>query len=539
MKQPELTISRVMLNTIHSYGVDKVFLVPGAQICHLMIELERYEGIDAILASHEMSAAYMAIGYARSSGRLGVVLSIGGPGAAYMVGAAITAKADKVPVIFITGDISTEPQSLGEFQDAGPEGTNNSGVYREAIGQSYLCRSEADMPDILAAIDSSESEKYPLHIRFPVNVQKARCSGMPDVDRRLPRKSDGLPLPSLRQANRVVIWLGALAVDELDGEALAVFLEENQLALVTDLSARGLISEESDHSLGFVGFQSDPRALMALNTTSSLCAEVVISFGVKPGALKQYVSEDLEVIEIAKTELLQLFRTQNLIAETNEVLERRSNWIEGFRSQRRIFPVPVETNSIVSYSNLVKQSSEIYPKHTRFFLGAGQIRKAGNLLLCCTESKTLIQSDSFAPMAHGVCAAIGVKLALPDVPVVSLFGDGTMRMRGIEIATAVKYDLVITHVLLDNKSNGMLLNKKHMERYAVSLKTDWSAFAKLLGIQCIEINNCVELTEALNFRVDATESILLWVKAGKSLGGELAQTNELEYKSWLTSVQQT
>ena len=175
MKKEYSSVAEVLLVELSKMGIEYVFLVPGAQISPLVFKLYN-EGLlkipKPIIANHELAAGFMALGYARASGNMGVAISIGGPGAAYMIGAGITAKTDDVPILFITGNIPPQNFGVGEFQDASAYGTNDSLIFKESIGTSMVCNQAEDLKNIITEIKKCNEKLKSIHVQIPVSVQK-------------------------------------------------------------------------------------------------------------------------------------------------------------------------------------------------------------------------------------------------------------------------------------------------------------------------------------------------------------------------------
>jgi acetolactate synthase-1/2/3 large subunit len=537
MNSTHATVSDIMLNIFDSLGVESIFLVPGAQITPLMVALEKHKRIKPILACHELAAGYMAIGYARASGKPGVVFSIGGPGAAYMVGAAITAKADNVPVIFVTGDVPQRYHGLGEFQDAGPEGTNDSAVYNNAIGESQVCSFPEDMSRIKIMIHRCFEAKTPLHVQVPIDVQSEPCKLIEHFSIHQRDQAPvhfNLPLEGIK---KVVFMMGYRTLDVIDTHAFSDFVRNNQVGVVTDLKARGLIPESNRECLGFVGFNSDPRALEVFDPGSELSAELTIIVGIEQEIVNQYIPPNLIVINISPENLNSQLESKLSLSEDRPLIEKRAQWLAQLEQYAPKYnSVTNECVEKMSYGCIFHEISQCMPEDTRYCLDAGQIRRAGSMLINCQLPKTLIQSDVLSPMGYGICAAVGIQLACPEAPVISMFGDGSMRMHGLEISTAVKYKLPIIFVLCDNQSYASILSREHMENYASLANSDWSLLAKSIGISCTLVTSSADFRRALQAGLARKEPTLLWLKVTNLLDDELRYTHSLEYKNWLTAI---
>nr|VFJ65201.1 MAG: Acetolactate synthase large subunit [Candidatus Kentron sp. DK] len=531
------TISRTFLDAMANLDVDKAFLVPGAQVDHIVRELNHHPDIEPVMALHELGAAYMAIGYARASGKPALAISIGGPGSSYMMGAAISAKADRVPVLFITGDVPSRHRGFGEFQDAGPAGTNDSQMFLAAIGESHICHFVEDVPRILSAVHATLADGRPCHVQLPIDMQNATLEPQPlNPEKQLSVRQKDFQLP-LEEKSRVVLMIGRSALGLVEPQALHAFVKAQQIGVVTDLSARGIIPESSKQSLGFVGFNSDPRALDALNSSSGNFADMVLTVGVRRETIKQYVSPDIPILKIVPEDLPSLARMSSPTAQNPQVLQTRKDWIASLACKKPLFEESTSPRTGVSYLRLLRTLTARLPTATRYCLDAGQIRRAGSILISCEQPRTLIQSDSLSPMGYGLCASIGAKLACPNDPVVALIGDGSMRMHGMEVATAIRHQASVIFVLVDNCAYASLLNREGMESHAELMAVDWAMFARSNNLPCIAVDNCSRIDDAVQEAIDTQGPVLLWVKVGRLLDAELKQAHQLEYKNWLSTLQ--
>jgi acetolactate synthase-1/2/3 large subunit len=297
-----------------------------------------------IIANHELAAGFMAIGYARASGKMGVAMSIGGPGAAYMIGAGVTAKIDDVPVLFITGNIPPESFGLGEFQDASDFGTNDSAIFKEAVGTSMVCNKPDDLQDIIYKIRQCYKELKSIHVQIPVNIQKAvyPFSVQEEIN---DIKNLYLPELDFRQKTKIIFLIGQKALEVIDGNLLYKVAKRNSFAIVTDMKSRGILSETEKECLGYIGFNSDIRALEVFNHQSPLAVEKIFTIGVSEKLIRQYINTDQ--IEVCKIEPQVFNNWSSKLTSNQNIVNERIEWLEEVNKL-----IPPQANSVLIHNKL-------------------------------------------------------------------------------------------------------------------------------------------------------------------------------------------
>ena len=529
------SVSSALLATFEVLGVQQVSTVPGAQIAHFLKELDQHQHIAPIAAIHELGAAYIACGCARASGTVGVVASIGGPGAAYMLAAAQAAQANQLPVCFITGDIPANAHGRGEFQDTGPLGTNDLKIFEEAIGNSILCGGPQDLPKVFQEIRASLKERRPLHIKLPIDVQMMPCHFVPEIaePNALPSNAgkDRHPFDAIQRA---VIFVGAGIMDLIDPAQLREYVKTLKIGVVTDYGARGILPEDALESLGMVGFRSDPRALLALRGAEETRAEKVICVGVPEISIHRYIGNGIEKEVLSVDDFYGMLATGSLSGLSTDCHDQRRLWLLQLAKHRPLAEEqPLSTKGPVTFRQLFSQLTVIMPAKTRYCLDAGQVRLTGSMLFSCHEPKMVNQCEALSPMGYGLCTAIGMQLVSPDRRVVALVGDGSMRMLGMELATAMRYSLGVIIVLIDNQSYASTEHWDLGRDYIQLPVMDWSRFAASMGVDCLRASTSEEFSEALNQSAHVKGPTLIWVKIEASLDSFFTSKHELEYPTWL------
>ena len=533
MSECHQTVADILYDEIIKLGVEYVFLVPGAHIEPLLISLNMKKALKPIVANHELAAGLMALGYARATGKPGVVLSIGGPGASYMVGAGVAAKADKTMVLFITGDISIQGQGKRGFQDASSKGSNDSAIFQEAIGRSMICRHIEDMPEVISELWSSQLISTPFHIQIPIDIQKTKCKSIKFENNNINTDIELSPIKISKKIKTIIV-IGYSALEKFDHSKLIDFVKEHKIAVVTDVKSRGIIPESAIESLGYIGFISDRRTLEVFNINSTLAVEQIIAIGVDDTLLKKYVDVSLRIVSLKPEEVDYRLYDSILAKKDKKVIEQREDWLKELNLLTAIDLEPKSYPYKVSYIEMFISINHVMPDNTVYCLDSGQIRKAGSIFLKAYFPRSIIQSDILSPMGFGICAAIGAKLASPDKPVISLFGDGSMRMHGMELSTAVRYKLPIIFILCDNQSYATTNRCGNLGEVTKLPKLDWSKYADSIGIKSFFIDTKQRFEKCLKESLEISEPVLLWVNVPALLDDEFHDLRSLECTTWLS-----
>ncbi len=499
------SVAESVLGHLSEQGLRHVFVVPGMQIDPLVKALANHATITPIIANHELAAGYMADGYARACGGIGAAFAIGGPGCANLVGAAVAAKADRSPVLFVTGNIPISAQGRDEFQDAGPRGSNDAEVFRAAVGASLRCDHAGELPKLLAEASRHLAGRRPVHVAVPMDVQAGDASDVGDAvgtpDRELiPKLPNDAALPAndwfVRGRVLLVAGSDALGIAPAIRTAASAF----RLPVASDAGARGIVPEDGPHSAGHIGFMPHPRACAALNSADDKRAERILALGCDEPLLRilNRCHHDVQVVSPAV--FAAWLRTAPVMPDAGELAQRKL-WLRQLAQVRQPPPRKAAPGEPMSYAEVVDAVVASMPTETIYVVDAGQVRRIAVARLQCRQPRTLFVADGMAPMGWSLGAAIGGQLARPERPVVALLGDGAMRMHGIELATASRYQLPILYLLFDNGAYGSVLARMGNEAEADTARlplADWCAFASAFGVEAIRAHGTADLQCALS-----------------------------------------
>lgn len=532
------TASTILLDEIESLGCDTIFLVPGANISSFVAQSQNRKTIDLVIANHELAAGFMALGYAKANGRPGVVCSIGGPGIAYLAGAAVAAAAEQVPLLFVSGNIPRDSWGRGFFQDGSAQGTNDVALFRQAIGCSCECSDVSMMGDALVVLRERLSCRRPAHIQLPIDVQSASCGPWPREAPAIPPQPASLsPLPSVANGGhqKTLLLIGQEAADTIDSELLQRAVARRAFGVVTDIKSRGILDERCANSQGFIGFNSSPSALSALDVDSHLAADRVFDIGLASALRARYVDRSMPLSKIdADAANAWLHGLAGEDTGPSGQSESSQQWLKELRQLSAYAPVVPAPAGRLLYSDMLDACQRVLPEDTIYCLDSGQIRRAGNMMIKARNRQTIVQSDTLSPMGMGLCAAIGAKVAVPHRPVVALFGDGSMRMHGIELSTAQRYRLPVIFVLCDNESLASTPGNAALKKLPA---VRWDEFAGSFGIRTHFSADRQTFTQHLLMAMRSSGPTLLWTRVPDLLDDEIDIVSGRADKSWLSKFQ--
>ena len=274
-----MRVAEYILAAIRDQGVSHCFVGLGGLNDTFMPALAGTEGLRTIVAAFEGGAAYMADGYARASGRLGVCFGIGGPGVLNMTTALAAAKADRTPVLAISGEVARSWEGMGGFQDASGAGLDDIDVLERITGLSLSLSSRAVVPHHLRhAITYAFTRRSPAHLSIPVDVQKAEIDlDWQPVSESLcgPRFVDDAALDrAVRLLNaaenqNIIVLAGPGVLHAQGVDALRAFVERFEIPVATTLSGKGAIPENHPLALGVFGYGGSQWAIDAIRSSAT------------------------------------------------------------------------------------------------------------------------------------------------------------------------------------------------------------------------------------------------------------------------------
>lgn len=509
--------SDIIVKTLIEQGCDTVFGYPGGQILNVYDSLYTHQDkINHVLAAHEQGAAHAADGYARATGKVGVVISTSGPGATNLVTGIATAYLDSIPLVAICGNVPTTQIGSDSFQEI-----DITGVTLPITKHNYFVGSVEDLADTIrdAFRIAKSGRPGPVLIDVPKDVQIATCEYEPKTP---VQKEQAFAAKDVRvreaaeyinSCKRPYVYFGGgLVTADAQEEMLAL---AEKLDAVIGCSLMGLSAIPTDHPrfLGMQGMHGHFASSMAMHN-----ADLIISLGVRfndrvTGNRSKFavgakiIHIDVDGSELSKTVnsvcglrgdvKLTLQKLLPLIEES-----RKPEWtsmVELFRQQeddcldKREGLTPRQ--AILTLNKHIGENTAVCTD-----VGQHQMWSAQNLNF--KTSRRFLSSGGLGTMGFGFGAAIGAAYGTGERSVL-VTGDGSFGMNLNELATAVRYNVPVVVLIMNNGVLGMvrqwqtLFYNKHYSNTVLERKTDFTAFAKAFGADGEKVNTVEELDEAL------------------------------------------
>ncbi|MEE2709034.1 MAG: biosynthetic-type acetolactate synthase large subunit [Gemmatimonadota bacterium] len=545
----ELTGAEIVTESLMQEGVDLVFGYPGGVVIPLYDVLQRTPQIRHILVRHEQGATHMADGYARATGKPGVVIASSGPGATNTVTGIATAYMDSIPMVVFTGQVPVHLIGNDAFQES-----DTVGITRPITKHNFLIKETEDVARVIseAFFIASTGRPGPVLIDLPKDVQIGTANfeypERPAIRGYKPNY-DGHPgqikkaAELITAAKKPVLYVGGGAIISGAAEEVRQLANKAAAPVTTTLMGLGAFPEKDDLSLKMLGMHGswfantavmqcdllvnigarfDDRVTGNLDEFSQNSKKIHID--IDPSSMNKNVKVDLPIVGDVKHVLKQLIP---LVERADTV-----DWLKQIHQWKHEHPLTYDSTDAVHEEGLVGVDGEPVEQAPKVPLRAQYIIEkvgeatAGEAFVVTdvgqhqmwaaqwygfNKPRTMITSGGLGTMGFGLPAAIGVQLAYPDDDVVVISGDGSIQMNIQEMATAVACGLPIKIILLNNGFLGMVRQWQDLfysKRYSeVDLRASNPDFVKLaeafgaVGIRVFRDEDVVDsLAEAMKVK---------------------------------------
>jgi len=513
-----------ILRVFEAEGVDVCFGIPGGAILPLYDALARGTTVRHVLARHEQGAGHMAEGYARASGKVGVVLATSGPGATNLVTPIANALMDSTPLVCVTGQVRSHLIGSDAFQEC-----DIVGVTLPLVKHSWLVRDVAELAGVLrdAFAVAREGRPGPVLVDVPRDVQEAELDFvLPELAelpgwqprRTVERSAVDAVARAIERSRRPVLYAGGGVVNADASAELVALAEHAGIPVVTTLMAKGAIPESHELFFGWPGMHGAKWANWALNR-----ADLVLAAGARfddrvTGRLDAFAPDatiahfDVDAYEIDKVRHAELpvhGPLRAALAQTRRLLRGTPDtdaWLAQLRAWREQFPLRYDTAArtlkpqrvLERLAEAVRDRDDVV-----WATGVGQHQMWAMQYLPCERPRSFLTSGGHGTMGFGLPAAIGARAARPGATVVCVDGDGSFQMTPQELATAVAEDLPVLVVILNNAGLGMvhqwqtMFYERRLSHVDLSEPADLALVARGFGAAGFTVRSEQELDAAL------------------------------------------
>lgn len=552
----KMTGSKAIVKSLINEKVDTVFGIPGGASIPLYDEFYDSE-IRHILTRHEQGAAHAAEGYARASGKVGVCSATSGPGGTNLVTGIANAYLDSSPVVAITGQVATPFIGKDAFQE-----TDIVGVTMPITKHNYQVRTVESIPKIFkeAFHIASTGRPGPVLIDLPKDIQEkegdvkflkeATIPGYKPTMKGNPKQIKNA-IKMILEAERPIILSGGGVIISSAVKEVTQLAELIQAPVTTTLMGKGSFPEHHPLSIGVIGMHGRKAANYAIND-----ADIIIAIGTRfsdrstgvvscyaPGA--KIIHIDVDPAEISKNVYAHLPVVGDAKFILKEILDglkskilkgTHASWVKKIQEYRKEFQPKMDYDSVpLRPERIVKEIMDIMKPEDIITTEVGQSQMWAFHYFGRSKPRTFISSGGLGTMGFGFPAAMGAKVAKPDVNVLDIAGDGSFQMNIQELATVVENDIPVVVAVFNNTFLGMVRQWQELfynKRYsATSFKKnpDFVKVAEGYGAKGIRVEKPGDIASSvkeafksgeptvIDFIVDPEANIFPMVPPGKCL----------------------
>ena len=536
-----MTGAQAIIASLEAEGVDTIFGYPGGQAIKIYDALYDSKQIHHVLARHEQGATHMADGYARATGKVGVVLVTSGPGATNTVTGIATAYMDSIPMVVITGQVTRGVIGTDSFQES-----DIVGITMPVVKHSFLLQSTDDLTRTFreAFYIASTGRPGPVLIDIPSDLSGAEM---------VFHYPDSVNLPSykptyrgnarqvkqaaelIQKSERPLLYAGGGIVTSHACAELAELAERMQIPVVTTLMGKGAMRCSNPLNLGPVGMHGSKYANMAVTECDLLIAvgarfsdrvtgkvsefaphAKVIHIDIDPAEIGKIINPVVPIVGDAKVVLAAI--NERLAKADAQPIDR--TWVDDVFSWRERWPF--YTSDFSDYPNAIapevvlhKLSQKLDPEASIVTTEVGQHQMWAHQNIHREHARTFISSGGLGTMGFGFPAAIGAKIGCPESEVVCVAGDGSFQMNSQEMATAKINDVPVKVLIIDNRALGMVHQWQSLfynKRYSFTELADNPDFVKLAdayGWRARRVEKPEDVDAALDEMLASKEPYLL------------------------------
>ncbi|MDM7535033.1 acetolactate synthase large subunit [Lactococcus lactis subsp. lactis] len=532
--------SQLVLQTLKELGVEIIFGYPGGAMLPLYDAIHNFEGIQHILARHEQGATHEAEGYAKSSGKVGVVVVTSGPGATNAVTGIADAYLDSVPLLVFTGQVGRLSIGKDAFQEA-----DTVGITAPITKYNYQIRETADIPRIVteAYYLARTGRPGPVEIDLPKDVSTLEVTEINDPSLNLPHYHESEKatdeqlqelLTELSVSKKPVIIAGGGINYSGSVDIFRAFVEKYQIPVVSTLLGLGTLPISHELQLGMAGMHGSYAANMALveadyiinlgsrfddrvvsNPAKFAKNAVVAHIDIDAAELGKIVKTDIPILSDLKAALSRLLQLNKVRTDFND-------WIKTVTKNKEKAPFTYEPqNHDIRPQETIKLIGEYTQGDAIIVTDVGQHQMWVAQYYPYKNARQLITSGGMGTMGFGIPAAIGAKLAQPNKNVIVFVGDGGFQMTNQELALLNGYGIAIKVVLINNHSLGMVRQwqesfyEERRSQSVFDVEPNFQLLAEAYGIKHVKLDNPKTLADDLKI-ITEDESMLIEVLISKS-----------------------
>ncbi len=524
-----LSGGEMLIRALHDEGVEIIFGYPGGAVLHIYDAIFNQDKVEHILVRHEQAATHAADGYARASGKPGVVLVTSGPGATNAITGIATAYMDSIPLVVISGQVEKRFIGSDGFQE-----TDMVGISRPIVKHSFMVQKSADIPDIVkkAFHIATTGRPGPVVIDIPKDVTDPKDKLPYQYPTTVNMRSYSVPdkghtgqikkaVDILLSAKRPMIYTGGGVIQGEGSALLSKLTRKLGYPITNTLMGLGGFPGTDKQFLGMLGMHGTYEANMAMHycdvllgigvrfddrvtnsDVTKFCPDAkILHVDIDPASISKTVAADVPIVGSVTSVLTEMLAQVEGSKKTVDKKSLAIWWkqIEQWR-ERDCLSISRTENEIIKPQSVIKTLFEITKGDAFISSDVGQHQMFAAQYYAFDQPRRWINSGGLGTMGFGFPAAMGVQFAFPDALSVCVTGEGSFQMNIQEFATCMQYQLPIKIICLNNRALGMVKQWQDMQyggryshsTYAESLP-DFARLAEAYGHVGIRIEKMSEL----------------------------------------------
>ncbi len=517
--------AHIIMEVLREQSVDTVFGYPGNAVLDIYDALNDCPDIQHILTAHEQGAAHAADGYARASGKTGVVIATSGPGASNLVTGIAAAYMDSSPIVAITGNVRTSMLGHDGFQEV-----DISGITMPITKYSFIVADIDELANDLreAFRIASTGRKGPVLVDIPLDILAAET----DYEKPVytpPVQSDLPPADTVQAAvnmlvksKKPLLYIGGGVISANASQRILALAEKAEIPVVSSLMGLGAMPSSHPLFLGMVGIHGEQVANYAVHE-----CDLLIAAGTRFSERVAYDSEgfahgaEIIHIDIDPAEMDKNFPAQvHIKSDLNNTFIILTEFIEANRHIDWMNELYSFKNSCVqsdAYDSipckLLQTVHDVAGDDAIIVTDVGQHQMWTAKYYPFEKPRTFLTSGGLGAMGFGMGAAIGAKLAQPDKHVVLITGDGSFHMNCNELVTVARYKLPITIIIMNNGVLGMVRQQQwfrygRFSQTEPERKTSFISLARAYGVQALGIKKRSQIKRRISLALTANDAVV-------------------------------
>lgn len=525
----KLSGSDIIVECLLEQGADTIFGYPGGAVLNIYDSLYKYsDKIKHVITCHEQGACHAADGYARSTGKTGVVLATSGPGATNLVTGIATAYMDSVPLVAITGNVSCGLLGLDSFQEV-----DITGITMPITKHNFIVKSVDDLADTirLAFRIANTGRKGPVLIDVPKDITQAMTEYVPQPAQQ-PDKNPALSADEINAAVELIanskkpyIYAGGGVISSGASEELKKLAEFTDAPVSCSLMGQGAYDETDRRYIGMLGMHGTVKAAYALNN-----CDLFIGIGTRFsdrvtgdtsvfGKQAKMIHIDIDPAEFNKNVDVNTTVTgdvKEVLAAINAKISQQSHpeWCAEILDKDFGEPVQQGTPELpVTPEAVIEELDRQTNGEAIITTEVGQTQMWAAQYYKCRNPRSFVSSGGLGTMGFGLGAAIGAKTGNPDKTVVNMAGDGSFAMNLNELITASAHGINIVEIVINNSVLGMvrqwqrLFYSKHFSETTLDARhIDYVKLGEAFGIRTFVIEKTEDIAQVLREALEISKS---------------------------------